>query len=321
MQAVSSDAISGVTTAKRSGVNADSNSRKSGTEVISFHPTTYSPQQPGRLAMHSIAERDGGGVKVTTAHDAHLRYEHTARPGAPALLFLNSLGASLEMWDDQIETMSERYEVIRYDARGHGQSTPGSDSAVDMQQLARDAMAVLDACGVARAHLCGLSLGGMTAMQIASTWPDRVLRIALCNTSPYLPPRDGWDARIRTVNEQGMSAMVESTLQRWFTPAFHQAEPERVDRVRQMLLACQPQGFAACAAAIRDMDQRESIKTITAKTLVIGGSKDTGTPPAEAELIARFIPEAKLVMLDAAHLSNIERAADFNATLLEFLAA
>lgn len=260
-------------------------------------------------------------MKITAAYDAQLRYEHTPRPGAPALLFLNSLGASLEMWDDQIEAMSERYEVIRYDARGHGNSTPGSEAATDIQQLARDALCVLDACGVARAHLCGLSLGGMTAMQIASGWPDRVLKVALCSTSPYLQPCEGWNARIRAVAEQGMTALAEGTLQRWFTPEFHQAEPERVNRVRQMLLACQPQGFAACAAAIRDMDQRESIKTITSKTLVIGGSKDAGTPPAEAELIARSIPDAKLVMLDAAHMSNIERAAEFNATLLEFLAA
>lgn len=260
-------------------------------------------------------------MKVTAANDAQLRYEHTPRPGAPALLFLNSLGTSLEMWDDQIEALSERYEIIRYDARGHGRSSCGSGSALDIGRLARDAVAVLDACGVARAHLCGLSLGGMTAMQIASGWPDRVLRLALCNTSPYMPPREGWDERIRMVTEQGMAALVEGVLERWFTPQFREAEPERVDRVRQMLLACDPQGYAACAGAIRDMDQRESIRTIIAKTLVIGGSKDPATPPAEAELIARSIADAKLVMLDAAHLSNIECAAEFNATLLDFLAA
>lgn len=258
---------------------------------------------------------------ITAASDARLRYEHTPRPGAPALLFLNSLGTSLEMWDDQIEAMSERYEIVRYDARGHGKSTSGSDLAPSIERLAEDALAVLDACGIARAHLCGLSLGGMTAMQIASRWPDRVLKVALCNTSPYMPPREGWDERIRTVLEQGMSALVEPVLQRWFTSAFHAAESARVDCVRQMLLECDPQGYAACAAAIRDMDQRESIKTITAKTLVIGGSKDPATPPAESELIARSIADAKLVMLDAAHLSNIERTAEFNATLLEFLAA
>ena len=136
-----------------------------------------------------------------------------------------------------------------------------------------------------------------------------------------MPPRENWDARIKTALEQGMSPLVETILGRWFTPEFHANEPARVERIRQMLLECDPRGYAACSAAIRDMDQRETIKAITAKTLVIGGAKDPATPPAEAELIARSIPEAKLVMLDAAHLSNIERAEEFTATLVEFLAA
>jgi 3-oxoadipate enol-lactonase len=255
------------------------------------------------------------------AGDAQLRYEHTLRPGAPALLMLNSLGASLEMWDDEFVALSERYELIRYDARGHGKSSTGTLRELTIDRLARDALAVLDACGVARAHLCGLSLGGMTAMHIATQWPDRVLKIALCSTSPYMPPRESWDERIRTVTEQGMKPLIETILGRWFTPEFRTAEPLRVDRVRQMLLSADPLGYAACSAAIRDMDQRVTIRTITAKALVIGGSKDPATPPAEAELIASSIPDAKLVMLEAAHLSNIERADEFTAALLEFLAA
>ena len=123
-----------------------------------------------------------------------------------------------------------------------------------------------------------------------------------------MPPRESWDERIRTVTTQGMQPLVETILGRWFTPEFRAAEPDRVDRVRQMLLSTDPLGYAACCAAIRDMDQRTTIRTITAKTLVIGGSKDPATPPAEAELIASSIPDAKLVMLEAAHLSNIERA-------------
>lgn len=260
-------------------------------------------------------------MKLAAANDVQLRYEHTPRPGAPALLLINSLGASLEMWDEQAEALSERYELLRYDARGHGKSSAGSTREATMDDLARDALAVLDACGVARAHLCGLSLGGMTAMHIATQWPDRVLRIALCSASPYMPPRENWDARIRTVAEQGMGPLVEPTLERWFTPDFRAARPECVERVRQMLLSCDPRGYAACSAAIREMDQRESIKTITAQTLVIGGAKDPAIPPAQAELIANSIVGAKLVLLDAAHLSNIERADAFTATLLEFLAA
>jgi 3-oxoadipate enol-lactonase len=120
---------------------------------------------------------------------------------------------------------------------------------------------------------------------------------------------------------QGMAPLIEGTLGRWFTAEFHQAQPEKVDRVRAMLMETTPLGYAACCAAIRDMDQREAIRGIAAKTLVIGGAKDTSTTPAHAELIASSIPEAKLVMLAAAHLSNIEQAAEFTATLIEFLEA
>lgn len=258
-------------------------------------------------------------MKQVTSQDVQLRVEHTPRPGAPALLLLNSLGTSFEMWDDQFEALSERFELIRFDARGHGKSTIGTHKEATIDLLATDALNVLDACGVARAHLCGLSLGGMIAMHIAAKWPDRVLKAALCNTTPHMPPRETWETRSQTALTQGLAALVEGTMGRWFTPQFHQAHAEKVDKIRASFLETSPQGFAACCAAIREMDQRESIKNISAKTLIIGGTKDAGTTPAMAEFMANAIPEAKLVLLEAAHLSNIERAEEFNAALIEFL--
>lgn len=258
-------------------------------------------------------------MKQVTSQDVQLRVEHTPRPGAPALLLLNSLGTSLEMWDDQLQALSERFELIRFDARGHGKSTSGAQREATMDMLATDALNVLDACGVARAHLCGISMGGMIAMHVATKWPDRVLKAALCNTSPHMPPRESWDARIQTVLSQGTAALAEATLGRWFTPQFHQEQPQKVDRIRSLLLETSRQGYAACCAAIRDMDQRESMRNISAKTLVIGGTADTSTPPEQAKLIASTILEAKLVLLEAAHLSNIERTDEFNAALIEFL--
>ena len=260
-------------------------------------------------------------MKVVTSEDAQLRCEHTPRPGAPALLLLNPLGTSLEIWDDSFSALSEHYEVMRYDARGHGESTPGSKTELTMEQLARDALAVLDSCGIARAHLCGLSIGGMTAMQIATLWPDRVLKVALCSTSPYMPSRETWNTRIETVRKQGVAPLIDGILQRWLTTPYRLAHPEHVDRIRAMLLTVKPQAYAACCAAIRDMDQRQSIKTINAKALVIGGTEDPGTTPADHALIAASIPGAQLVMLEAAHLLQIERQAEFVDTLLQFLAA
>lgn len=260
-------------------------------------------------------------MKLVTTEDAQLRCEHSPRPGAPALLLLNPLGTSLEVWDDPFQALCERYELVRFDARGHGESTTGSKTELTMEQLARDALAVLDACGIARAHLCGLSIGGMTAMQVATLWPDRVLKIALCATSPYMPSREIWNTRIETVRKQGMAPLVDGILQRWFTAPYRMAHPEQAERIRAMLLAAKPQGYAACAAAIRDMDQRQSIKTITTKTLVVGGTQDPGTTPADHALIAASIPGAQLVMLEAAHLLHIEQQQEFTETLLQFLAA
>ena len=260
-------------------------------------------------------------MKTVVSDDAQLRYEHMPRPGAPALMLINSLGTSLEMWDDQAEDLAERYELVRYDVRGHGKSTVGSRAELTLEQLAQDGIAVLDACGIARAHLCGISLGGMTAMAIAQRWPDRALKLVIANTSAHMPPRETWQARIESVLSQGMSAVTEATLGRWFTPRFHGEHAERVDKIRQLLLSTDPRGYAACAAAIRDMDIRESISSITAQTLVIAGAQDAGTTPAQAEFIVGKIAGAKIVTLDCAHLSNVECAAEFNTALREFLAA
>jgi 3-oxoadipate enol-lactonase len=260
-------------------------------------------------------------MKIIDREDTKLRFEHAPRPGAPALLFINSLGASLEMWNDQAEALGERYELVRYDTRGHGRSTAGSQREYTLEQLAQDAVAVLDACGIARAHVCGISLGGMTAMTLALQVPDRVLKLTLCNTSTHMPPKDAWQSRIDAVLKEGMSAVTEATLERWFTPAFRQAETAQIDRVRSMLMSTDPRGYAACGAAIRDMDLREAIGAITAKTLVVAGAVDPATPPAHGEFIASGIAGAKLVTFDCAHLSNIECAKEFNTALLEFLAA
>ena len=174
-------------------------------------------------------------MKLVTTEDAQLRCEHSLRPGAPALLLLNPLGTSLEIWEDSFAALSERYEIIRYDMRGHGESTTGSKTELTMEQLARDALAVLDACGIARAHLCGLSIGGMTAMQIATLLPDRVLKIALCSTSPYMPSRETWSARIEAVRTGGIEPLIDGILQRWLTTPYRMANPEKVEWIRAML--------------------------------------------------------------------------------------
>src|ERR1043165_894336 len=172
-------------------------------------------------------------MKRVTTEDAELRCEHTLRPGAPALLLLNPLGSSLEIWDDSFPALSERYEVVRFDARGHGESTTGSKTELTMEQLARDALAVLDSCGIARAPLCGLSIGGMTSMQIATLWPGRVLKIALCSSTPYMAAPN-WDERIAGVRKHGIAPLIDGIFQRWLTAPYRMDHPETVERIGAM---------------------------------------------------------------------------------------
>ena len=256
-----------------------------------------------------IAESDG----------ARLRYEVSGPADAPALLLINSLGCGLEMWDPQLADFAARFRVIRYDARGHGQSTLGSKPQLEVADLTGDAMSVLEAAGIERAHWCGLSLGGMISTWAAAHYPERVTTVILSNTSAYLPPRENWDSRIETVLSRGMGALVDTILGRWFTAEFSQQHPEAIAPIRAMLLATNPQGYAACCAAIRDMDQRESLGAIRAPALVIAGARDPATPPEHGEQIQKRIAGARLTVLDAAHLSNVECAPAFTAAVLGFL--
>lgn len=248
-----------------------------------------------------------------------LRYDVIEKSGAPALLLLHPLAANMAIWDSQIEALRQHFTLVRFDARGHGDSSPGPISELTMKQLAQDAIAVLDAAGIERAHLCGLSIGGMVAMQMATSWRERVDKLVLCATTPFMPTAEMWQERISTVLREGVAPLVDGILGRWFTPRFHAEAPDEVNRVRTMLLKTSAQGYVASAAAIRDMDQRESIRSISSETLIIAGAHDQGAPPATAEAMAKAIPNARVTILDSAHLPNIEQRAKFNSTLVEFL--
>ena len=250
---------------------------------------------------------------------ARLRYDVAGSSDSTPLLLIHSLGCALEMWDPQQADFADRFRVIRYDARGHGKSSLGPARELSVEQLGRDAIAILDALGVEKAHWCGLSLGSMTSMWVAVQHPQRVASLILSSSSAYLPPRETWNSRIETALQRGMGALVDTILGRWFTAEFLQQHPESVQPIRAMLLATDPAGYAACCAAIRDMDQRDSIGAIRAPTLVIAGARDPATPPEHAELIRERIPGARLTVLDAAHLSNVECAPEFTAAVLGFL--
>ena len=158
-------------------------------------------------------------------------------------------------------------------------------------------------------------------MWLALHVPKRVHKLALCCTAAQLGTAEVWNARIDTVRKNGMQAVTEAALQRWFTLAFHQREPATVDRVRKMLLATSPEGYAGCCAAVRDVDFRDTISRVHAPTLVISGAKDASIPPAYAHFLAERIAGAKFVELDAAHLANIEAAPRFTEEISRFFAS
>ncbi len=258
---------------------------------------------------------------VTVDDGTRIHVEASANIDKPPLLFSNSLGCNLHMWDAQAAAFGDRYRVIRYDSRGHGRSdAPPGPYSID--RLGHDALAVLDALEIESAHFCGLSMGGMVGMWLGANAPDRLRRLVLSNTAAHMPPKENWDKRIATVTTGGMAAIVDMVLAIWFTPGFHERAPEAIAPVREMFLATPPGGYTACCAAIRDMDQRETIKAIKVPTLIIVGDQDGSTPPDRGELIHRSIPGSDFVVIkDAAHLSNIEQRPQFDAALATFLNA
>lgn len=248
-----------------------------------------------------------------------IHYHLEGPDDAPVLMLSNSLGTDIGMWEPQMAAFTARFRVLRYDSRGHGKSdAPPGPYTID--RLGRDALGLLDALGLSRVRFCGLSKGGMVGMWLGANAADRIERLVLCNTSAQLGPPAPWDDRIRAVREGGMAALTDAVLERWFTASFRAAAPEKTAPVRRMLLATPPEGYIGCCAAVRDMDQTETIRAIRAPTLVISGAQDPATPPAHGALIAGRIPGARMVTLDAAHLSNIEAAPAYNDAVLGFLA-
>jgi 3-oxoadipate enol-lactonase len=249
-----------------------------------------------------------------------IHYEINGPNDAPVLVLSNSLGTNLSLWQRQVPLFAQSFRVLRYDSRGHGRSlvTPGP---YGIELLARDVLNLLDRLEIARAHVCGLSLGGMVGIRLAAHVPERIGKLVLSNTAARLGPPEAWNARMDAVHKGGMAAIAGSVIERWFTPAFRERSPAEVEAVRQMLLATPPEGYTACCSAVRDMDQRAELRSIQSPTLVISGRHDPATPPADGHAIADTIRDARLRELNAAHLSNIEAAAEFNAAVINFLLA
>jgi len=255
---------------------------------------------------------------ITVDDGCPIHVEVTGPENAPALILSNSLGTNLHMWDDQADAFAKRFRLIRYDRRGHGQSgAPKGPYSFD--RFGRDILGVLDVLGIKKTNWCGLSMGGMDGQWLGANAPNRVEKLVLANTNFYYADKAPWADRIRFVREKGLEALVAPNMERWFTKGFRDRAPEAIARMTKMFVASDREGYIGCVEAIRDMDFRASNPTIKAPTLVIVGAQDPATPPVAGETIAKATPGAKLVSLDAAHISNVEQPQAFTKAVLDFL--
>ncbi len=239
---------------------------------------------------------------------------------APVLVLSNSLGAKLEMWDAQAPALRERFRLLRYDARGHGRS-PAPPGPYTIGDLGRDVLSLLDRLGIERVSFCGLSIGGMTGMWLASETPGRFEHLVLCCTAARLDP-EAWQTRVETVRAEGVGAVADAVVERWFTPQFRASRPDTFKWAGRMLRDTDPEGYAGCCEAIRDMDLRDRLASITAPTLVISGADDPAIPPEHGELIRDAIPGASFeVVPDAAHLANVEQPGEITRAVLDHLSS
>jgi len=249
---------------------------------------------------------------------ARIYYVIEGPDGAPVLAFSNSLGANCSMWDRQAQELRKKFRILRYDTRGHGQTSvpPGPYS---MEQLGKDVLALLDELRLVRVHFCGLSMGGMIGMWLGIHAPDRLNKVVLSNTAAKIGTEESWRSRIEAVQKGGMRSIAAGVMERWFTPAFRAKESTTVARIQKILEGTNPEGYLSCCAAIRDYDCREQLEKIDAPTLLITGAHDPATPAADGRFIAAHIRGAKYAELDAAHLSNIEDQERFTLELTAFL--
>ncbi len=256
---------------------------------------------------------------ATTPTGTRIAYATAGRPWRPSLIFTHSLGSDHRMWEPQVQALKEEYYIVSIDNIGHGGSDapPGDYSVADM---AAGVLAVADAEQLEHFHYCGLSVGGITGLYLGVHHADRLMSMTLSNTAAKIGAPELWNERIDVARSQGMGALVDGVIARWFSPGFSERHPDRFALARETLLATDPNGYAGVSAALRDADLRDVVGSITIPTMVIGGANDQATPIEQARWLHSQLDGSRLIELDAAHLSNLDREPEFTAALEQFLA-
>jgi 3-oxoadipate enol-lactonase / 4-carboxymuconolactone decarboxylase len=249
-----------------------------------------------------------------------LNYKLQGTPNSPVLVFSNSLGSEMMMWDELVPYLLPFFQILQYDTRGHGGSSPQTlNGGLKIEHLGQDVIDLLDQLGIETAYFCGLSMGGLIGQWLGIHHSERIKKLVISNTGAKIGNDERWNGRIETITQHGMQAIVEDTMERWFTEGFRQNNPQRVAETKAMFLRSHVQGYANCCAAIRDADFREQLQNNTVETLVITGDEDPVTNVEQAEFLAKNIPNATLKLLPARHLASTELPKEYAAILIDFL--
>ena len=249
-----------------------------------------------------------------------LNYVLSGRQGAPVIMLAHGLATDLTMWDDVVAQLESRYQVLRYDARGHGRSPAASDR-FSLSELAQDVVDLLDHLKIEKTHFVGLSMGGMVGMGLGLDHSERINKLVVCDARGDAPEayRKSWDDRIERVSAEGVAVLAKPTIERWFTAAFGQNR-EAVERMRAMVAATSVDGYVGCARALRELDYARRLPTMTVPTLFLVGSEDAGAPPETMRQMHQVTPGSQFVQIDnAGHISAVEQPDQVAAAITRFL--
>jgi 3-oxoadipate enol-lactonase / 4-carboxymuconolactone decarboxylase len=248
-----------------------------------------------------------------------MNYKLEGTPNSPVLIFSNSLGSDLRMWEELVPFLLPYFRVLRYNSRGHGQSPDfEATQSHTIAELGKDVLALMDKLEIEKAYFCGLSMGGLIGQWLGIHHSEKLIKIAISNTAAKIGDDERWNGRIEAITKNGLESIVNETMERWFTENFRIKNPKKILETKAMFLGSNLKGYSNCCEAVRDADFRTSLGKLTVETLVITGNEDPVTSVEQAEFLKANIKKSTLKILPARHLASTELPKEFANTLIEF---
>ncbi len=260
-------------------------------------------------------------MPLADVNGTNIAYSIDGPETGPWMILSNSLAADSFMWTPQISFLTQKFRVLRYDTRGHGDSPP-TPGPYTFDLLVGDVIGLMDSLNIEKAVFMGLSLGGMTALGLGIHHPERFERLVCCDARADAPPAyvDAWGERIQLVRDGSIEAIVEGTIERWLVESFRQAHPQETEQIKQMIRRTSEEGWIGCVGALKTLDYLKHLGKISLPVLYVGGAEDTGAAPEVMAAMADATPNGSFVEIpDAAHVANFDNADGFNRAITDFL--